>query len=40
MNINLWQDFRQSALYGFSAAVGFLFVMVLFASIREGVAVA
>ncbi|MGU0015369.1 Rnf-Nqr domain containing protein [Escherichia coli] len=30
----------QSALYGFSAAVGFSLVMVLFAAIRERLAVA
>ncbi|MFX4314374.1 electron transport complex subunit RsxA, partial [Enterobacter sp. 63] len=35
LNINLGHNFMQSALYGFSAAVGFSLVMVLFASIRE-----
>ena len=35
LNINLGHNFLQSALYGFSAAVGFSLVMVLFASIRE-----
>ncbi|XNM78339.1 Rnf-Nqr domain containing protein [Escherichia coli] len=33
-------EFLQSALYGFSAAVGFSLVMVLFAAIRERLAVA
>jgi electron transport complex protein RnfA len=33
-------NFLQSALYGFSAAVGFSLVMVLFAAIRERLAVA
>lgn len=40
LNINLGHNFLQSALYGFSAAVGFSFVMVLFASIRERLAAA
>lgn len=40
LNINLGHNFLQSALYGFSAAVGFSLVMVLFASIRERLAVA
>lgn len=40
LNINLGHNFMQSALYGFSAAVGFSFVMVLFASIRERLAAA
>jgi len=35
LNINLGHNFLQSALYGFSAAVGFSLVMVLFAAIRE-----
>lgn len=35
LNINLGHNFMQSALYGFSAAVGFSLVMVLFAAIRE-----
>ncbi len=36
----LSHHFLQSALYGFSAAVGFSLVMVLFAAIRERLAVA
>lgn len=40
LNINLGHHFLQSALYGFSAAVGFSLVMVLFAAIRERLAVA
>ncbi len=40
LSINLNHTFLQSALYGFSAAVGFSLVMVLFASIRERLAVA
>ena len=40
LNINLGHNFLQSALYGFSAAVGFSLVMVLFAAIRERLAVA
>lgn len=40
LNINLGHNFLQSALYGFSAAVGFSLVMVLFASIRERLAAA
>ena len=40
LNINLGHNFMQSALYGFSAAVGFSLVMVLFASIRERLAAA
>ena len=39
-HINLGHNFLQSALYGFSAAVGFSLVMVLFAAIRERLAVA
>ncbi len=39
LNINLGHNFLQSALYGFSAAVGFSLVMVLFAAIRERLAV-
>ena len=40
--LNTQQDhgFLQSALYGFGAAVGFSLVLVLFAAIRERVAVA
>ena len=40
LNINLGHNFMQSALYGFAAAVGFSLVMVLFAAIRERLAVA
>ncbi|CCK02442.1 electron transport complex subunit RsxA [Cronobacter sakazakii] len=39
-SINLNHTFMQSALYGFSAAVGFSLVMVLFAAIRERLVVA
>ncbi|BDH46104.1 electron transport complex subunit A [Salmonella enterica subsp. enterica serovar Choleraesuis] len=35
LSINMNQNFMQSALYGFSAALGFSLVMVLFAAIRE-----
>lgn len=40
LSINLGHNFLQSALYGFSAAVGFSLVMVLFAAIRERLVVA
>ncbi|CBA30621.1 electron transport complex subunit RsxA [Cronobacter turicensis] len=40
LSINLNHTFLQSALYGFSAAVGFSLVMVLFAAIRERLVVA
>ncbi len=40
LSINLNHSFLQSALYGFSAALGFSLVMVLFASIRERLVVA
>ncbi|EPT7079851.1 electron transport complex subunit RsxA [Cronobacter sakazakii] len=40
LSINLNHTFMQSALYGFSAAVGFSLVMVLFAAIRERLVVA
>ncbi|EPW7974124.1 electron transport complex subunit RsxA [Cronobacter turicensis] len=40
LSINLNHAFLQSALYGFSAAVGFSLVMVLFAAIRERLVVA
>ena len=40
LNINQSHNFLQSAMYGFSAAVGFSLVMVLFAAIRERLAVA
>ena len=37
LNVGENNDFIESAVYGFGAAVGFTFVMVLFASIRERV---
>ncbi|MEA9444593.1 electron transport complex subunit RsxA [Candidatus Fukatsuia symbiotica] len=40
LNINQSHNFLQSAVYGFSAAVGFSLVMVLFAAIRERLALA
>ena len=40
LNINMSHSFMQSAVYGFGAAVGFSLVMVLFAAIRERLAVA
>lgn len=40
LNVNQSHDFLQSAVYGFSAAAGFSLVMVLFAGIRERLAVA
>lgn len=40
LNINQQLNFMQSALYGFSASVGFSLVMVLFAAIRERLVVA
>lgn len=40
LNINESHSFMQSAVYGFGAAVGFSLVMVLFAAIRERLAVA
>ncbi len=40
LNVNLNHNFTQSAVYGFSAAAGFSLVMVLFAAIRERLAVA
>lgn len=40
LNINQSHTFLQSAVYGFGAAVGFSLVMVLFAAIRERLAVA
>ena len=40
LSINLNHTFMQSALYGFSAAVGFSLVMVLFSAIRERLVVA
>ncbi|PWW05751.1 electron transport complex protein RnfA [Mangrovibacter plantisponsor] len=40
LSVNLKQNFFQAALYGFSAAVGFSLVLVLFAAVRERLAVA
>lgn len=40
LNVNQSYNFIQSIVYGFSAAVGFSFVMVLFAAIRERLALA
>ena len=40
LNINKEHDFLQSLLYGFGAAVGFSLVLVLFAAMRERLAVA
>lgn len=40
LNVNQSHNFMQSTIYGFSAAVGFSFVMVLFAAIRERLAAA
>ncbi|TCV99768.1 electron transport complex subunit RsxA [Biostraticola tofi] len=40
LNVNLGHNFLQSTLYGFSASIGFTLVMVLFAAIRERLAVA
>jgi electron transport complex protein RnfA len=40
LNINKDHNFLQSALYGFGAAVGFSLVLVLFAAMRERLAVA
>ncbi len=40
LNINKDHTFTQSALYGFAAALGFSMVLVLFAAMRERLAVA
>lgn len=40
LNINKQHSFLQSALYGFGAALGFSLVLVLFAAMRERLAVA
>ena len=40
LNIKKQNDFVESILYGFGAAVGFSLVMVLFAAMRERIAVA
>jgi len=40
LNVQHQHSFLESAVYGFGAAVGFSLVMILFASIRERIAVA
>lgn len=35
LNVNEHHDFIESAIYGFGAAIGFSFVLVLFSAIRE-----
>ncbi len=40
LNVQEQHNFMQSALYGFGAALGFSLVLVLFAAVRERVAVA
>lgn len=40
LNTNLAHNFMQSVIYGFGAAVGFSLVLVLFAALRERIAVA
>ncbi len=40
LNINKQHNFLESALYGFGAAVGFSLVLILFAAMRERLAVA
>lgn len=40
LNVQEQHGFMQSALYGFGAAIGFAMVLVLFAAVRERVAVA
>ena len=40
LNVNAEHNFLQSVIYGFGAAVGFSIVLVLFASMRERLAVA
>ncbi|WJV55841.1 electron transport complex subunit RsxA [Prodigiosinella aquatilis] len=40
LNVNQSHNFFQSAVYGFGGAVGFSLVLVLFAAIRERIAVA
>ncbi|MCV9877390.1 electron transport complex subunit RsxA [Brenneria izbisi] len=39
LNVNMAHGFLQSTIYGFGGAVGFSLVMVLFAAIRERIAV-
>lgn len=40
LNVNLQYGFLQSAAYGFGAAVGFSMILILFAALRERLAVA
>ncbi|MEZ9706543.1 Rnf-Nqr domain containing protein, partial [Vibrio breoganii] len=40
LNINENHNFIQSIIYGFGAAVGFSLVLILFAAMRERIAVA
>lgn len=40
LNVQQQHSFLESSIYGFGAAVGFSFVMILFASMRERIAVA
>jgi electron transport complex protein RnfA len=40
LNVQSGNDFVESALYGFGAALGFTLVLVLFAALRERIAVA
>lgn len=40
LNVNEQHDFLESAIYGFSAAVGFSLVLVLFSAMRERLAAA
>ena len=40
LNTNLAHNFMQSIVYGFGAAVGFSLVLVLFAALRERIALA
>lgn len=40
LNINKEHNFMESALYGFGAALGFSFVLVLFAAMRERITIA
>ena len=40
LNVNAKHNFIESIIYGFSAAVGFSFVLILFASLREHIAAA
>lgn len=40
LNINLQHNFMQSVVYGFGGGMGFMLVLVLFASLRERIAAA